>query len=300
MQRAAVLALLSPYGLTGLRVSVHFYEILFCILGAGHPPLIRFSICFYPFPNQVVLHFTTSLFFQLYIISTGLALHSRQLSLEISNTRIPYDLRFHLIIDTTHNELSIHNFQYEVMKSCIQTPWFIATTALLLLLQAQITLALSVPTHRYTTRATYRSIPQISPHIHNKRLELDVGNIAGKVAGGAAGLVIIALVIGLGSASIAVLGSVEWAELRGKNTAEFQEKKAVTEKEGSDSESDADSIVEAKQQAARQQAGVQAPKTGASGNESRSSPRDWLPTIDVKRLTRMTFIYPRDARNGVI
>ncbi|PSR80794.1 hypothetical protein BD289DRAFT_484772 [Coniella lustricola] len=214
------------------------------------------------------------------------------------------------------------------MRSSIQNPLFVALSALVvvLVLHAQLTVALTVPTHgRYTTKASYRSIPQASPHSHAKRLDISVSsNVAGKVAGGAAGLVILSLVLGLGSASIAVLGSVEWAELRGKNKPEQQQagdEKAALEKataaaaaaaatrpaSTAETQSDADSILEAKLQAARQQAGTQASRTtggagaGAGSGENgvaRFYPGNWLPTIDVKRLTRMTVLYPRDGHNA--
>lgn len=81
------------------------------------------------------------------------------------------------------------------------------------------TLAASLPittTHRHV--ASRSSPPPI-----NKRADINIDSSAiGGIAGGVIGLILLSLVIGLGAASIAVLGSLEWREWRGKKDEDDQ------------------------------------------------------------------------------
>lgn len=63
--------------------------------------------------------------------------------------------------------------------------------------------------------------------LHNKR-ELGSDAIP-KIAGGAVGIVALGLILGLGSASIAVFGSIEWQAYREKKEKK-QDEQAMEEK----------------------------------------------------------------------
>lgn len=64
--------------------------------------------------------------------------------------------------------------------------------------------------------------------VHNRRA-LESSAIP-KIAGGAVGIVAFGLILGLGSASIAVFGSIEWQAYRGKKKEDRQDKQVMEEK----------------------------------------------------------------------
>lgn len=85
------------------------------------------------------------------------------------------------------------------------------------------TLAASLPIT--TTTTTHRHVASSSspPPPINKRADINIDSSAiGGIAGGVIGLILLSLVIGLGAASIAVLGSLEWREWRGKKDGDDQ------------------------------------------------------------------------------
>lgn len=115
------------------------------------------------------------------------------------------------------------------MRSCLH-PLQNVTTFIFSLLW-HINLALSLPTYHLEAKDVERRPPG-GHHINNKRdPKISVSGAAGAIAGGVVGLVALALIIGLGSASIALCGSTEWSEIRGK-------KKEDQKKEGHDSDSE--------------------------------------------------------------
>lgn len=124
----------------------------------------------------------------------------------------------------------------------------LTTTCVLI---SQLSLALSLPTGDFTQGAlkttTTQKIPQTQ---HEKRESAIPSSAAGLVAGGAVALVFIALCIGLGAASIALFGSLEWGEFRDKKKEgeEIENEKGgfVSNKIG-----DGDSINEKKTQGGR-------------------------------------------------
>lgn len=76
------------------------------------------------------------------------------------------------------------------------------------------TLVLSLPTSRdVPTQQTHTRAADEAARPISKRA---VSSAVGGIAGGALGLILLALIIGLGAASIAILGSLEWGEWRGK------------------------------------------------------------------------------------
>ncbi|KAF3764140.1 hypothetical protein M406DRAFT_330491 [Cryphonectria parasitica EP155] len=154
-------------------------------------------------------------------------------------------------------------------------------TAVFLLL-SHITLALSMPTYHLATRETKNNAVH-DAHSYSKRA-INLSSIKSTLAGGAAGLVILALVIGLGAASIAILGSIEWAEFRGKNKKEAQ-KGVAKEKEEFESDSDSDSIKEYKEKAVQQPRLEEAvtdekPRMPSMPKRSRLSLKSFLPPMD--------------------
>lgn len=90
------------------------------------------------------------------------------------------------------------------------------------------TLAASLPITTTSTTTTHRHVPSSSsssspPPPINKRADINIDSSAiGGIAGGVIGLILLSLVIGLGAASIAVLGSLEWREWRGKKDGDDQ------------------------------------------------------------------------------
>lgn len=111
------------------------------------------------------------------------------------------------------------------------------------ILLLQITLGHALPTVKHKPTAEFEaqnSVQTVYWDHHNKRA---LGNDAiPKIAGGAVGIVAFGLILGLGSASIAVFGSVEWQGYRGKKKEEKQNKQAM-ENEGKRENSDSDSDI---------------------------------------------------------
>ncbi|KAG6368934.1 hypothetical protein INS49_003152 [Diaporthe citri] len=84
----------------------------------------------------------------------------------------------------------------------------------------QITLALALPTGEASRIETRGGVETL--HLQIKRepeLSVDSSSIP-KIAGGAFGIVALGLIFGLGSASIAVFGSLEWRTRRDKKKQE--------------------------------------------------------------------------------
>lgn len=97
------------------------------------------------------------------------------------------------------------------------------------------TLALGLPTSRdVPTQQTHTKAVDEIPRASSKRADISINSSAiGGIAGGAIGLILLSLFIGLGAASIAILGSLEWREWRGKKEGEDQSEKKVEEGEAS-------------------------------------------------------------------
>lgn len=93
-------------------------------------------------------------------------------------------------------------------------------------------------THQIETRTAQAA------HTINKRLDIQINSsVIGGIAGGAIALIAIALIIGLGAASIAISGSLEWNEWRGKKMPEEAgARKGPPDSDDSDSDSDSDSL----------------------------------------------------------
>lgn len=102
------------------------------------------------------------------------------------------------------------------------------------------TLALGLPTSRdVSTQPTHTKDVNEIPRALSKRADISIDSSAiGGIAGGAIGLILLSLFIGLGAASIAILGSLEWREWRGKKEGEDQSEKKVEEVEGSASQAE--------------------------------------------------------------
>lgn len=87
-------------------------------------------------------------------------------------------------------------------------------------LLSQISLALSLPVEQDAaaqhkqTRAAH-----LTTHLSRRAASISSSTISA-IGGGVFGLIFLALVIGLGSASIAILGSPEWKEFRGQKDPE--------------------------------------------------------------------------------
>lgn len=78
-------------------------------------------------------------------------------------------------------------------------------TAILLLLLSQLSLAAALPTpHHLLDQLHTRAVP-------------DLSSASGKIAGGVFALILISLLFGLGAATVAIKGSVEWREFRDRN-----------------------------------------------------------------------------------
>lgn len=77
------------------------------------------------------------------------------------------------------------------------------------------TLGLSLPTNHNDPShpAHTRAVDEASRATISKRA---ISSAVGGIAGGVIGLILLSLFIGLGAASIAILGSLEWGEWRGK------------------------------------------------------------------------------------
>lgn len=97
----------------------------------------------------------------------------------------------------------------------------VATIVYAILLQ--ITLALALPTGDYDQASRIETRGSVETlHLQIKRepeLSVDSSSIP-KIAGGAFGIVALGLIFGLGSASIAVWGSIEWQTRRDKKKQE--------------------------------------------------------------------------------
>lgn len=96
------------------------------------------------------------------------------------------------------------------MQSYLSTIRTILTIIYALLYQATPVLSLPSGRHAAVWHIPEARTPQ-SLHFQSKRAALP-SSAYGIIGGGAVGLVLLALVIGLGSASIAILGSTEWRE----------------------------------------------------------------------------------------
>jgi hypothetical protein len=93
--------------------------------------------------------------------------------------------------------------------------------AILYAILLQLTLALALPTGDYTGALQLDGRSSVQPlDLPSKREEqIDESSIP-KIAGGAFGIVALGLIFGLGSASIAVFGSIEWQTRRDKKRQE--------------------------------------------------------------------------------
>lgn len=86
----------------------------------------------------------------------------------------------------------------------------------------QLTLALALPAgeyHQASRIETRDSIETLHLQIKREEASIDSSSIP-KIAGGAFGIVALGLIFGLGSASIAVYGSIEWRTRRDKKKQE--------------------------------------------------------------------------------
>ncbi|KUI70077.1 hypothetical protein VM1G_06559 [Cytospora mali] len=113
----------------------------------------------------------------------------------------------------------------------------------IVLLQSALCLALPTVNHISTSRAETENIVQTIQWDTPSKRALG-SNVIPKIAGGAVGIVAFGLICGLGSASIAVFGSVEWQAFRGKGKEEKQDKaiEGKGKQESSDSDSESGSI----------------------------------------------------------
>lgn len=96
------------------------------------------------------------------------------------------------------------------------------------------TVALGLPTNRDVSTQQTRStaVDKALSTLSKRGISINSSAIGG-IAGGAVGLILLSLFIGLGAASIALLGSLEWREWRGKNKEGENEKgKEVERGEG--------------------------------------------------------------------
>ncbi|KAJ0121987.1 hypothetical protein J7T55_002498 [Diaporthe amygdali] len=106
----------------------------------------------------------------------------------------------------------------------------------------QLTFALALPTGQYN-QASQIETRQVAETLHlqikrEPELSIDSSSIP-KIAGGAFGIVALGLIFGLGSASIAVFGSIEWRVRRDKKK---QEKGQVNQEKLEDSSSEKTTI----------------------------------------------------------
>ncbi|KAI3393413.1 hypothetical protein diail_4281 [Diaporthe ilicicola] len=109
--------------------------------------------------------------------------------------------------------------------------------AIIQVILLQLTLALALPTGDYDPASRIETRHSVQTlHLRTKRdseSSIDSSSIP-KIAGGAFGIVALGLIFGLGSASIAVLGSLEWQTRRAKK----QEKQQGDQEKQSDSSSE--------------------------------------------------------------
>lgn len=82
----------------------------------------------------------------------------------------------------------------------------------------QLSLTLALPTGDYNQIEARSSVQTL--HLQTKREEQIDSSSIPKIAGGAVGIVALGLIFGLGSASIAVFGSLEWRTRRDKKKQE--------------------------------------------------------------------------------
>lgn len=104
-----------------------------------------------------------------------------------------------------------------------------------------LTLVVALPTGEYNQASRIESKSSVETlHLQIKREEQIDSSSIPKIAGGAVGIVALGLIFGLGSASIAVFGTIEWRTRRDKKK---QEKGEVTqEKKLDDSSSEKTTI----------------------------------------------------------
>lgn len=120
--------------------------------------------------------------------------------------------------------------------SSLTSPRNVATIIYILLSQIALALSLPIDQNEHAGNHLRENEPRAPPAPHSvqpptKRAALS-GSAVGAIGGGAVGLILLALVIGLGSASIAILGSLEWGEFRGRKTKpEEQQAGADAEKQ---------------------------------------------------------------------
>lgn len=98
-----------------------------------------------------------------------------------------------------------------------------------------LAVALALPTGDYAQAPQIESRSSVETiHLQTKREEQIDSSSIPKIAGGAVGIVALGLIFGLGSASIAVFGSLEWRTRRDKKK---QEKSEVTQEKRLDDSS---------------------------------------------------------------
>ena len=115
----------------------------------------------------------------------------------------------------------IHQPLYQIMILCHLSIRNVAAIIYTMLLQLSLSLALPTGEHHQASRIETRDSIQ-TLHLQAKRepeLSVDSSSIP-KIAGGAFGIVVLGLIFGLGSASIAVYGSLEWRTRRDKKKQE--------------------------------------------------------------------------------
>lgn len=94
------------------------------------------------------------------------------------------------------------------MISCRLSIWNAICIIQVLLLQVTLGLALPTVNSESTSHIETRDVQTIQWDAHSKRA-LETSSIP-QIAGGAVGIVAFGLIFGLGSASIAIFGSIEW------------------------------------------------------------------------------------------
>lgn len=118
----------------------------------------------------------------------------------------------------------------------ITSPRNVATIIYILL--SQIALAFSLPVDQH--ESSLHENEARAPHSHTvqpltKRAALS-SSAVGAIGGGAVGLILLALVIGLGSASIAILGSLEWGEFRDRKKPQEEQQQQQHKARSADAE----------------------------------------------------------------
>lgn len=157
----------------------------------------------------------------------------------------------------------------------------IVTLFLLFLVHAPVVVGL--PTSRETSTAQPGADAAVGQTGHGLIKRAIDSSAVGGIAGGAIGLILLALIIGLGAASIAVLGSLEWREWRGKK----EEGKGEGEGEG-----------EGEKKAEEGMAHQRTPSTQTDDSVLREKEKA-LPARSTNRKTLMSFI-ALDFKSGWI